>query len=362
MKVETRKTTILDVITGFVDNQEEGVRGYQGLLDIRPPYQREFVYKEKQRNAVIDTIVSGMPLNAMYWIEREDGTFEILDGQQRTISFCGYVNGDFSVGHRFFHNLTKEEQDTFLNYELFIYFCKGSEKEKLEWFGRINTSGEKMLDQEILNSVYTGTWLSDAKHLFSKTNCVAYTAGKDLVKGVAIRQDLLATALDWITDKGKSQEYMAEHQLDTDATELWEYYRSVLNWVKSTFPVTRSKEMKSVGWGFLFNDFGTNHYDPDLMESEIKKLMQDDDVTKKSGIYTYVLTRNEKFLSIRAFSDKIKRQKYEQQGGHCTHCGEHHEIKGMEADHIIPWSQGGGTLLENCQMLCVKCNREKSDK
>ena len=361
MKVELIRVTIRQIVESFSDNGEKGVVGLNGNLDIRPIYQREFVYKDKQQQAVITSIRSKLPLNIMYWVDHGDGTFEVLDGQQRTMSFCRYVNSCFSVDHRFFHNLTEEDKNEFLDYELTIYTCIGTEAEKLGWFETINLAGEKLTKQELRNSVYPGSFISDSKRYFSRTSCAAYQVGSDYLKGVPIRQDYLETALSWIS-QGKIEAYMAAHQHDEDATELWEYYRRVINWVKSTFPVKRVKEMKGVNWGDLFNKFGMNHYDPDDLEKEVQQLLIDDDVTKKSGVYTYVLTRNEKFLSIRAFSDKIKRQKYEQQGGHCTHCGEHHEIKGMEADHIIPWSQGGGTLLENCQMLCVKCNREKSDK
>ena len=179
MKIELHQIPIRKVIEGYKDSAEEGVVGYGGELDIRPKYQREFVYKGHQRDAVIETIKQNFPLNVMYWMVRDDGGYEMLDGQQRTISIGQYVNGDFSLNDYFFHNLTKEEQDQILDYELMIYFCEGTDKERLDWFKTINIAGEKLTDQELRNAVYTGPWLSDAKLKFSKTNCAAYLLAND---------------------------------------------------------------------------------------------------------------------------------------------------------------------------------------
>jgi len=368
MKIDLQKIKIRKVIDGYKDSAEEGVVAYGGKLDIRPKYQREFVYKEKQRDAVIETVKKGFPLNVMYWMIREDGGYEVLDGQQRTISIGQYVTGDFSLDNRFFHNLTKEEQDKILDYELMIYLCEGSDKERIEWFTVINTYGEKVNAQEIRNAVYTGPWLSDAKLKFSKRNCVAYLLANDggqLVSGDTVRQEYLETALSWIND-GKIEGYMAKHQHNKNADELWNYFQNVIAWVRSVFPNYR-REMSNVPWGVLYNQFKGKQFDSKKLEKEISELMQDEDVTKKSGIYEYVLIRNEKFLNIRAFTDKMKREAYERQKGICPHCkGENKkkkwEIEGMEADHIKPWHEGGKTTAENCQMLCKQDNRTKSGK
>jgi len=368
MKIELNKIKIHEVIDGYKDSHEEGVIAYNGKLDIRPKYQREFVYKDKQRDAVLDTIKKGFPLNVMYWMVREDGGFEVLDGQQRTISIGQYVNGDFSINDRFFHNLTKEEKDQILDYELMVYFCEGTDKERLDWFRTINIAGEKLTDQELRNAVYTGPWLSDAKLKFSKSNCVAYLLANDggaLLTGSPIRQEYLETALSWINNT-EVADYMAKHQHDKNASELWEYFQNVIAWVRQTFPNHR-KEMASVNWGELYNQYEDKKLDVKKLESEVAKLMQDEDVTKKSGIYPYVLTKQERHLSIRAFNDKMKREAYERQNGICPHCkGENKkkkwEIEEMEADHIKPWHEGGKTIAENCQMLCKQDNRTKSGK
>ena len=315
MKIELHEITVREVADKYVDNAEEGVIGYGGKLNIRPKYQREFVYDEKKRNAVIDTIRKNFPLNVMYWVKNNDGTFEVLDGQQRTISFCQYVKGDFSLDNRAFHNLTNVEKNKIQDYKLMIYFCEGNDKEKLDWFKIINIAGEKLTDQELRNAVYTGTWLSDAKLKFSKSNCAAYLLGKDYVNGSPIRQEILETAIKWISN-GEIEQYMSIHQHDPNANELWTYFRNVIEWIKLTFKVYR-KEMKGIEWGGLYDKFKNEMFDTDQLEQEIQTLMMDDDVSNKKGIYTYVLIHNEKYLNIRAFTESQKRVAYERQKGIC---------------------------------------------
>ena len=362
MKIELHDITVRDVAKNYVDNAEEGVIGYDGRLNIRPKYQREFVYDEKKRNAVIDTIRKEFPLNVMYWVKNEDGTFEVLDGQQRTISFCQYVQNLFSLSDdgydKMFHNLTETEKEQILNYKLMVYFCEGNDKEKLDWFKIINIAGEKLTDQELRNAVYTGTWLSDAKLKFSKSNCAAHLLAKDYVGGSPIRQEILETAIKWISS-GDIEKYMSIHQHDPNANELWMYFRNVIEWVKLTF-INYRKEMKGIEWGGLYNQFKDNLMDTAKLEQEIQTLMMDDDVTNKKGVYSYILTRNEKHLNIRAFSESQKRAAYERQKGICKMCNKPFEIKDMQGDHITPWHAGGKTISDNCQMLCQECNRRKS--
>lgn len=360
MQIKLHEIKIRDIVDGYVDNHEDGVVGYGGKLDIRPPYQREFIYNEKERNAVIDTINKGFPLNVMYWSKNGD-KYELLDGQQRTLSFCQYYNGDFSVNYKGFGNLQKDLQDKFLDYTLMIYICEGTPSEKLEWFKIINIAGEELSAQELRNSQYTGTWLHDAKRHFSKTGCPAYQIGEKYINAVLNRQGFLETALKWIAnrDKIEIEDYMGQHQQDSDANELWMYYQSVIDWVNRLFPNYR-REMKGVDWGILYNDYKNKSYNSEKMEDKIKELMMDDDVTKKSGIYYYLITGQEKYLSIRSFTDNQKREAYERQKGICNNCKKYFEIEEMEADHITPWHDGGKTTSDNCQMLCRECNRRKS--
>lgn len=367
MKIELKEITIRELTEGYEDNEEAGVVSFKGLLDIRPPYQREFIYKDKQRDAVISTVTKNFPLNVMYWAVRDDGSFEVIDGQQRTISICQYVEGDFSVNigsfpeKRAFHNLQKNEQEQILNYKLMVYLCQGTDSEKLEWFKTINIAGEKLTDQELRNAVYHGSWVSDAKRYFSKVNCPAYGMGKDYLSGAVIRQDFLETAIKWISKDGDIEKYMSQNQNEPNANTIWLYFQSIINWVTATFPKYR-REMKGVEWGFLYNEYGDQKIDSKKLEEEISKLMEDEDVGSKKGIYTYIFTRKEKHLSIRAFSNNQKREVYEKQKGICVACKEHFQIEEMEADHITPWHLGGKTNAENCQMLCKDDNRKKSGK
>lgn len=294
MKIQLKEIKIKEVANGYKNDDEEGVVGYGGKLNIRPKYQREFVYKDDKRNAVIETINKNFPLNVMYWVKNEDGTFEVLDGQQRTISFCEYIEGKFSLDNLYFHNLTDTDREQILNYKLMIYFCEGTDKEKLDWFKIINIAGEKLTDQELRNAIYTGPWLTDAKRYFSKTGCPAYGMGNDYLTGSPIRQDYLETAIRWIS-KDNIEQYMAKNQHKLSADELWLYFQGVLNWAQAVFPKYR-KEMKGVQFGFLYNEFKDKKFDSAKLEKEITKLMQDEDVTRKSGIYEYVITRNEKYF------------------------------------------------------------------
>lgn len=238
MEIKLKEIPIREVVKDYINDDENGVVGYGGKLNIRPKYQREFVYNEKQRNEVINSINSDFPLNVMYWIENEDGTYEVLDGQQRTISICEYVDGAYSINSKAFHNLTETEREHILNYKLLVYFCKGNDKEIQDWFKIINIAGEKLTNQELRNAIYTGEWLTDAKRHFSKTLCPAYQIGEKYMSGSTIRQDYLETVLKWISAKENKtiEDYMSEHQHDEDANELWMYYQDVIDWIKRLFP------------------------------------------------------------------------------------------------------------------------------
>lgn len=365
MKIELHEVPIREVVAGYVDNAEEGCRGYGGKLNIRPAYQREFVYKKEQRDAVIDSVSKNFPLNVMYWVDSGDGTYELLDGQQRTLSICQYHHGDFSFAKRYFKNLTAGEKDKFLDYRLMIYVCSGgSDIEKLSWFRIVNIAGVELTDQENRNIIYTGAWLTAAKKTFSKKNCSAYQKYKDYLKGSAIRQDYLETALKWIADREHSKDitdYMARHQHDTHCNELWIYFQNVFAWVQATFPKYR-KEMRGLPWGLLYNRHGQKFLDADELERRVVELMEDDEVTHNAGVYEYLLDGDERHLNLRKFPAKMKRAVYERQKGICKRCGGHFELKQMEADHVDPWSKGGKTTLENCQLLCKACNRRKKNQ
>lgn len=363
MKITLKEISIKDVFKGYRDSQIEGVVGYNGKLDIRPKYQREFVYGEVQRNSVINTVSNGFPLNVMYWIKNPGDNYELLDGQQRTLSICQYLNNEFSIKYRYFNNLTDTEKKAIEDYKLMIYICEGTDKEKLEWFKTINIAGERLTNQELRNAVYTGEWLADAKKYFSKNGCAAYSIAHKYIKGTAIRQEYLETAIRWIASKNNEsiEEYMAKHQHDKDANPLWVHFQKVINWITTTFPKYR-REMASVEWGILYNKYKDCEFNTDVLERDIQRFMLDDDVTKKSGIYEYLLSKDEKYLNIRGFTPKMKSEAYERQKGVCPICKNSFSQDEMEADHIDPWHSGGKTNSDNCQMLCRPCNRRKSGK
>ena len=377
MTIQLVHIKVRDLFNGYQDNGLDGVVAYGGKLDVRPAYQREFVYKPEQQQAVIDTVSKGYPLNVMYWADQGDGHYELIDGQQRTLSICTFLNNEFSCKGLFgipqsllFGSLTKDQRDKLLDYELTVYICNGNPSEKLEWFKTINIAGEELTNQELRNAVYAGPWVSDAKRYFSKTGCVAQGLGSKYLKGTPIRQDYLESVIYWYGDQAMPkldiEECMMKHQHAPKAQDLWDYFQRVIEWVETLFPTYR-KEMKGLPWGIYYNRYHKNTYAPIALEQEIATLMADADVTKKSGIYKYVLekaigTIDPSVLGIRAFDDSQKRTIYEQQGGVCPHCGKKYEYEEMEGDHITPWSKGGKTELANLQMLCQACNRRKSSK
>lgn len=373
LTIEEKKVTVGEIVKGYINNDDQGIRGYNGLLDIRPPYQREFIYNEQEQQAVITTVLNGYPLNIMYWVKRNEDAecpYEVMDGQQRTLSLCEYVAGKFAYDYMNFFNLPVDVQKKILNYELTIYVCEGEESEKLEWFKTINIAGKPLNEQEIRNAVYAGPFVSDAKRYFSKTNCAAYRLGKDLVNGSPIRQDFFKKALEWMADhetrKGKSQSavgYMSVHQHDLNAMPIWTYFQTVLRWAMDTFNMKKFKKiMKGLDWACFYDEYHEKALDIKAIEIQISELMGDDEIQKPQGIIPYVLTGSERYLDLRVFSDKIKLAVWEKQNHKCAICGKELDYEFMEGDHIIPWCDGGRTTIENCQMLCRNCNRTKGGR
>ena len=348
MTIKQIEVTVGEITKGYVNNDEQGVRGYDGLLDIRPPYQREFIYNEKEQQAVITTVLNDYPLNVMYWVRRSDDAecpYEVMDGQQRTLSLCEYVAGKFSYDFKNFFNQPEDIQRRILDYK-------------------------PLNDQEINNAIYAGPFVSDAKRHFSKSNCGAYRLGKELVNGTPIRQDFLKKALEWMaeheTRQGHRQTvvgYMATHQHDPNANNLWSYFQTVLNWAITNFDMKRFKKiMKGLNWAELYDKYGTETLDTAALGQRISALMRDSEIQRQAGIIPYVLTGDEHYLDLRAFPEDIKLAVWEQQHHVCPLCGKEFDYEFMEGDHITPWREGGRTVVENCQMLCRECNRRKGAK
>lgn len=373
LTIDQIEVTVGEITDGYINNDEQGVRGYGGRLDIRPPYQREFIYDEKERQAVITTVLHEYPLNVMYWVRRDDDAdcpYEVMDGQQRTLSLCEYVAGKFAYDFKYFGNQPEDVQKQILKYRLTVYVCEGEASEKLEWFKTINIAGKPLNEQEIRNAIYAGPFVTDAKRHFSKTNCAAWRLGRDLVPGSPIRQDFLLRALEWMADhesrQGHAQSavgYMAVHQHDPNANNLWTYYQNVINWAVTNFSPRHFKRiMKGLDWAALYDAYHTQTLDTAALAERISTLMRDGEVQRKQGIIPYVLDGDERHLDLRAFPDDIRLAVWEAQGHRCALCGCEADVELMEADHIVPWCKGGRTVRENCQLLCRVCNRRKSGR
>lgn len=370
MTIKQTEVTVREITQGYTNNDEQGVRGFGGQLDIRPPYQREFIYNEKEQEAVITTVLNGYPLNVMYWVKRSDDAecpYEVMDGQQRTLSLCEYVAGKFSHDFKNFFNQPMDVQNKILDYKLTVYICEGEASEKLEWFKTINIAGKALNEQEINNAIYAGPFVSDAKRHFSKSNCGAYRLGKDLVNGTPIRQDFFKKALEWMaeheTRNGHRQTavgYMAQHQHDPNANNLWSYFQNVLNWAMTNFSLKKFKKiMKGLNWAELYDKYRNETLNTEELERRISALIRDGEIQKQTGIIPYVLTGDERHLDLRSFPEDIKLAVWERQSHICPICGKEFDFEFMEGDHITPWREGGRTVTENCQMLCRECNRRK---
>lgn len=377
MEIELKQIPVKDVYDGYKDSGEDGVVGYQGQLNIRPPYQRNFVYDLPEAKAVINTVLCGFPLNVMYWVVDGNNHYEVLDGQQRTLSIMQFLDHKFPIQWNgqtmYVDSLPDDLYDNLMNYNLMVYWCSGTDSEKLSWFKTVNIAGEQLTSQELRNITYVGSWLSDAKRHFSKRGCVASKLADHYVKGDPNRQELLETALKWIADAQDTtiDDYMAQHKSDDDADELWQYWQKVINWLQMVFP-RDYKEMKGLDWGLLYNQYHKNDYNSSKIDKDIAQLIDDDEIKKKKGIWQYELAVNSneagatKYLNLRGFSKDMMRKKLKEQDGHCPMClAEGNEkvytLSEMEGDHITPWSEGGKTEYDNLQMLCKRHNRLKSN-
>ena len=374
MDITRRQVKVSEILEAYNDKGDDGVMGLGGRLDIRPPYQRNFIYDLKDELAVIDSVTNGFPLGIMYWVDKGNDQYEILDGQQRTMSITRFIEHKFHIQDangvkKVYSGLTEDEKKQILDYELDVYVCNGSESDKLAWFKRINIVGKPLFNQELLNASYTGPWLSDAKYHFSRSDGPVKDFSKYL-SGALIRQEYLETAIEWASyhdyKKVDVERYMADHQNDDNAQDLWDKFLRVMSWVKMIFPNYRNI-MKGINWGMLFTDYAQESMsmNPSAIEIEIAALIQDKEVENNKGIYYYIFDGIESHLNLRTFDDEDKLSAYERQKGLCANpsCpqGKDHkfDLSEMEADHITPWSQGGKTTIDNLQLLCRDCNRRK---
>ena len=387
MEIKKVAIKVKDLCEGYVNETEtdieQGVYAYNGKLCVRPAFQRSFVYDAKQQNAVIDTVLKGFPLNIMYWVDNGDGTYDCLDGQQRTISLCNFMDGTTSFNAPWFHEDRKayihtieridpDLAEKFMNYELEVYICKGTKAEQMEWFRTINIAGEELYPQELRNASYVSPWLTDAKRYFSKADgsstakCPAERVGGQYTNKNANRQEILAQIIEWKIGSNKDEDicqYMEDHMHDKDASELWTYFNDVINWITEIFPGVYDKGMASVNWGKLYNEYSDEDLDPDEISDKFEELI-DFKATKEldasvAKIVEYCITRDEKLLKARSFSDAQRTALYNRQKGICPDCGQHYLKTEMQAHHITPWYNGGITDLSNGVMLCKECHTQR---
>lgn len=390
MDIKPLPITIRELIKGYEDKQDEGVVGYGGKLDIRPPYQREFVYEGEnryKRDKVIETLLADHPLGIMYWVDIGNGRYEVLDGQQRIISICQYIAEEsFGLNGVEFDSQPEDKQEAMLDYnKMVVYVCRGKPSEKIAWFETINIAGLTLTTQEMNNAVFHGKWVSDAKRYFSKERSQAKNIGENYIpkNGQNFshrRQHLLELAIKWhiIGMKNKDgdpmtvRDYMSANKNKT-ADELWRHYNKIIDWADKMFPVTREELTRGLNWGKFYAEHRyKKDLNPDKLEKRIVEILKDEDdaIKNKRGVYEYVLTGNKQTLKLRKFNTQERRTLYERQGRKCANhrssrCptkGKEIPLKDMDADHIEPWVEGGETRLDNAQMLCRKCNQRKGDR
>lgn len=378
--------TVADICEGFVYNELEGkgLFGMSGNLTIQPEYQRNYIYADGKRDvAVIDSVMKGYPLGIIYFNRTADGRFEVLDGQQRITSLGRFFTGKLAIKDnnglpQSIGSLPKDQQEKFLSTKLLIYECEGSESEIKEWFRTINIAGVPLNAQELLNAVYSGPFITAAKEVFSNSQNSKMQMWTAYISGSPNRQDILATALDWVSN-GMPEKYMSEHRFNADITELSNYFTSVIDWVRTTFPIVEN-EMRGLSWGELYERFHTTPYNPAEMKKRIRELYADPYVKNRRGIYEYLLggETDTKLLDIRIFDEATKRAVYSRQTkeakekdiSNCPYCAIGHNANAkkiwkqneMDADHVTAWSRGGATGIDNCQMLCKHHNRAKGNR
>ena len=384
-KLETG-ITVGDVCKGFVYNELEGkgLYGLDGKLTIQPEYQRNYIYADGKKDvAVIESILKGYPIGLIYFNKVSEDKYEILDGQQRVTSFGRFVTGKFAIRdqngmEQYFSGLPAEQQEKILNTPLLIYICEGTEFEIKEWFKTINIAGVPLNEQELLNAIYSGPFVTLAKAEFSNSQNSNIQKWNAYISGSVNRQDFLHAALNWVS-KGNIDGYMSEHRKDNDINKLKTYFNSVIDWISITFSDVE-KEMSGLEWGRLYETYHKNPYSPEKLHEKVVALYSDPYVKNRKGIFEYLLGGEEdtKLLDVRVFDDATKRRVYEVQTriakekgiSNCSHCALGHEsnrtriysLDEMDADHVSAWSKGGATSEENCEMLCKTHNRAKGNR
>lgn len=385
--------TIRQICEGFQysESEEKGLFGWGGKLTIQPEYQRNYIYANgKDDAAVIDSLLKGYPIGLIYFVETGKDKYEILDGQQRITSIGRYVTNKFAwidendIPYKF-ESLPKDKQDKIYNTELTIYICSGEESEIKEWFKTINIAGKPLNNQELLNSIYSGPFITKAKEVFSNSQNSNLHKWLSYMKVEVKRQGLLEVALSWVSKDwekdGNLEKYMADHRQDDNINELTSYFNDVINWVSTIF-IDVKDEMQYINWGKMYEKYHKNPYNSNDISKKLNELYSDYFVNDKKGCYEYILKgckqEDTKLLNIRLFDEPTKKTVYEKQTqiakiknvSNCPMCVIENlsnktkiwDYKDMDADHVTAWSKGGATDISNCQMLCRTHNHIKGNR
>ncbi len=379
--------TVGDICNGFTYdlNENKGLFGLGGKLIVQPEYQRNYIYdKGKKDVAVIESLLKGYPLGLIYFVKNADGMYEVLDGQQRITSFGRYVNNTwrFAVNidgnPHYIDSLSPEQRSKIIDAPLTIYVCEGEPSEIQEWFKTINMQGVPLVDQELRNASYHGSFVTLARKEFSNTSNAQMNRWQTYISGNPNRQAILERALDWVSD-GKIEDYMAAHRHDTNIDELKNHFVTVINWVGSVFSYT-GDYLRDIEWGRLYRQHHSKPFNRDEIAKRVEELLDDSQVSNKKGVFEYILggEKDKSLLNIRVFDEKVKRVVYDRQTkeanvkhvSNCPLCAvgsgpnsqKIYSIKEMDADHVTAWSKGGATTEDNCQMLCKTHNRAKGNR
>lgn len=378
--------TVKDICEGFVYNELEGkgLFGLSGTLTIQPEYQRNYIYADGKKDvAVIESILKGYPLGLIYFNKVADNQFEVLDGQQRITSFGRFVTNKFAIKdengmEQYFSGIAKDKQEKILETELLIYECEGTESEIKEWFKTINIAGVPLNNQELLNAVYSGPFVTLGKEEFSNSQNANIQKWSAYISGSANRQDFLERALEWVS-KNNVGDYMSKHRFDTNINELKTYFNDVIDWASTVF-IDVETEMRGLEWGRLFETYRKQPYDPKEVSAKLKTLYADPYVKSRKGIFEFILggSVDTKLLDVRVFDEATKKSVYAKQTAeaekngtsNCSLCAIGHDanktkiwnFSDMDADHVTAWSKGGATDIRNCEMLCKTHNRAKGNR
>ena len=386
MKTELKQYTVEEICKGFIYNEYEGkgLNGLSGRLIIQPEYQRNYLYQsDKKEEAVIDSVLKCYPLGLIYFNKIDNGQLEVLDGQQRITSLGRFVTGKFAIKmngmEQYFSGLAKNQQELIMQTKLLVYECEGSEEEIKEWFKIINIKGIPLNEQEKLNAIFSGPFVTLAKETFSNSQNANVSKWKTYIKGDVKRQEILERALQWVSKSEDVSGYMSQHRYHNNINELKTYFNTVIEWVSSVF-IDVESYMCGLEWGRMYELYHKNAYNPTKVSERVQALMADEHVEDKKGVFEYILGGevDKSLLKIRFFEPSIAKSVYAKQTQEakakgisncpiCAACDNTNRTKiwdekEMDADHVTAWSRGGATDINNCQMLCKTHNRAKGNR